>query len=101
MTSGIDEKRLTKKYPVKVCPFPGASADDMHHYLRPLLQKCPDTVILHVGTKNCVNESSRVVLDKTLNLKTFIQNSLSQYKVIISNVIKKQSLKFPQTRCRR
>ena len=87
MILGINEKRSSKKYPVKVCPFPGASANDMHHYLRPLLQKCPDTVILHVGTNNCVNESSRIVLDKILNLKTFIQNSLPQSKVIISNVI--------------
>ena len=87
MILGINEKRSSKKYPVKVCPFPGASANDMHHYLRPLLQKCPDTVILHVGTNNCVNESSSIVLDKILNLKTFIQNSLPQSKVIISNVI--------------
>ena len=54
MIPGIDEKILTKKYPVKVCPFPRASVDDMYHYLRRLLQKRPDTVILHVGTKNCV-----------------------------------------------
>ena len=72
MIRGIDEKELSNKYPVKVCPFPGASADDMHHYLRPLLQKCTDTVVLHNCTNNCVNESSCVVLDKTLNLKTFI-----------------------------
>ena len=90
MILGINEKRSSKKYPVKVCPFPGASANDMHHYLRPLLQKCPDTVILHVGTNNCVNESSRIVLDKILNLKTFIQNSLPQCKVIISNVINRK-----------
>ena len=54
MISGINEKRLSKKYPVNVRPFPGAPANDMHQYLGPLLQKCPDTVILHVGTKNCV-----------------------------------------------
>ena len=47
----------------------------------------PDTIVLHVGTNNCVNKSSRVVLHKILNLKTFIQNSLPQCKVIISNVI--------------
>ena len=87
MISGIDKKRLSKKYLVKVRRFPGASVDDMYHYVRPLLQKYPDTIILHVGTHNCVNESSRVVLDKILNLKTFIQNSPPQCKVIISNVI--------------
>ena len=85
MIPGIDEKRLSKKYPAKVRPFPEASADDMHHYLRSLLQKCLDTVILHVGTNNCVNESPRVVQDKIL--KPFIQNSLQQRKIIISNVI--------------
>ena len=57
----------------------------MHHY--DLYYKNPLIVILHVGTNNCVNESSRIVLDKILNLKTFIQNSLPQSKVIISNVI--------------
>ena len=71
MISGNDEKRLSKKYPVKVCPFPGAWADDMHHYL----QKYPDTIILHVSTNNCVNECSRVVLDKILNLKTVINRT--------------------------
>ena len=50
MISVVDEKRLSKKDPVKVCPFPRASANYMHHYLLSLLQKCPDTIILHVGT---------------------------------------------------
>ena len=87
MISAIDEKRLSRKYPVKVRPFPVASAGDVRHYLRPLLHNCPDTIIFHVGTNNCVNESPRVVLDKILNLKTFIQNFLQECKVIISNVI--------------
>ena len=76
-----------KKYYRKNIPFPGASADDTRHYLRSLLQKCPDTIILHVSTNNCVNESSHVVLDRILNLKTFMQNFLPQCKVIISSVI--------------
>ena len=69
---------------MKVCPFPRASADDMH---QPLLQKCLDTDLLRVRPNNCVNESLRVVLDKILNLKIFIQNSLIQCEVIIFNVI--------------
>ena len=71
LMSGIDEKKLLKKYLVKVCLFLGASANDMHHYPPSLLQKCPDTIILHIDTSNCVSESSRVVLDKILNLTTF------------------------------
>ena len=67
--SGIDEKRLSEKYLLKVYPFPAASADDIHHYLRPLLQKCPDTTILHVGTSNCVSKFFIVVLNKILSLR--------------------------------
>ena len=37
--SGIDDKGLSKKYLLNVRPFTGASAEDMDHYLRPLLQK--------------------------------------------------------------
>ena len=87
MISGIDEKRLLKKYLVKVRLFPGASADDTHHYLRLLLQKWTDTIISHVGTNNCENESSPVVLDKMLNLKTSISKFSTQCKIRISNVI--------------
>ena len=79
-------RRLLKKYPVKVLLFPGASADDMH-YLRSLIQKCSNTFILHVGTNNCVSESSGVVLDKISNVKIFILNSLPQSKIIIFNII--------------
>ena len=78
MMLGINEKRFSKKYLVKVHPFPRASVDDMHHYLKPLLQKYPDAIMLHVGTYNCVSESFLVVLDKIFNLKAFIQGSLPQ-----------------------
>ena len=72
---------------MKVRSFTGASADDMHHYLRTFLEKFPDTIIFYVGTNNYVNESSRVVLGKILKLKAFIQNSLPQCKLIVSDII--------------
>ena len=87
MTQDINKKWLLKKYPVKARPSPGASADDIHHWLWPLLQECLDRIILHVDTNNFVNESSCFVIDKILNLQTLIQNSLPQCKAIIFNVI--------------
>ena len=78
--------------PCNITPIPinilKISKQTQHLTIQKLeVQKCPDTFILRVGTNNCVNESSRVALDKILNLKTFIQNSLPKCKVIISNVI--------------
>lgn len=70
---------------MKVRPFPGASVDDMLQYLKPLLKKFPDTIIVYVGTNDCAKESS--VLDKVLNLQTFMQNFLPHCKMITPNVI--------------
>ena len=47
------------------------------------LKKCPDNIILHF----MVNESSKMVLDKFLNLKKFIKHTLPESNVVISNLI--------------
>ena len=59
----------------------------MYDYIKPLLKKCPDNTILHVGTHNTVNESSKVVLGKLLDLKKFIEKTLPESNVVISNLI--------------
>ena len=40
-----------------------------------------------MGTNNTVNESSKVVLGKLLDLKKFIENTLPESNVIISDLI--------------
>ena len=56
MISGIDEKRISKNYCVNVRAFPGATTYDLKDYIKPLLKKSPDNVILRIGTNNVVNE---------------------------------------------
>ena len=88
MFSGIEQRRVSKRdRKVKVKNFPGATIDDMYDYIKPLLKKCPDNIILHVETKNTVNELSKVVLGKLLDLKKSIENTLPQSNVVISNLI--------------
>ena len=88
MFSGIGQRRVSKRdRKVKVKNFPGATIDDMYDYIKPLLKKCPDNIILHVETKNTVNELSKVVLGKLLDLKKSIENTLPQSNVVISNLI--------------
>ena len=58
MISGIDQQRLSvKERIVKVRSFPGATINDMYDYIRPLLKKAPDNVILHVGTNDTPNNT--------------------------------------------
>ena len=67
--------------------FPGATIDDMYDYIKPLLKGCPDNIVLHVRTNNMVNELSKLVLDKLLNLKKFIEHTLPESNVVIFNLI--------------
>ena len=68
MWPGIDKRRISKRdRKVKIKNFPGATVDDMYDYVKPILKKCPDNIILHVGTNNTVNESSKEVLGKLLD----------------------------------
>ena len=62
MLAGIEEKRISGNRSVKVHIFSGASTHDMYDYLKPLLEKNPDNIILHVGANNLVNETSRDIL---------------------------------------
>ena len=87
MFAGIEEKRIFGNKSVKVCIFPGATTHDMYGYLKPLLEKNPDYIILHPGTNNLVNETSRNILNKTLSLKNFIEQFCPTCKVIESNLI--------------
>ena len=55
----IEEKSITGNRSVKVRIFPGATTHDMYDYLKPLLEKNQDYIILHDGTGNSMNETSR------------------------------------------
>ena len=87
MLSGTEERILKKEKKVKVKNFPGVTIDDMYDYIKPLLKRCPDNIILYVETVNTVNEPSKMVLDKLLNLKKFIEHTLPESNIVISNLI--------------
>ena len=90
MISGIDHKRLPiKGRIVKVRSFPGATINDMYDYIKPLVKKAPAIIILHVGTNDAPNSTSRAVLDNILSLKSFIGKTLRQSNVCISNIVKR------------
>ena len=58
----------------------------MYDYIKPLLRKCPKNIILHIWTNNTVNDTSRIVLDKLLSLKAFVEKALPDCNICISNL---------------
>ena len=87
MISGVREKLLSKQKVVKVRSYPGATIEDMRHNAIPILKRKPSTIILHVGTNDTNNCTSREIIDKLLSLKKFITDRIKDCKVIISEII--------------
>ena len=79
MLYGITENQLSwkRKHNIKVRVFPGATVEEMHDFLKPLMRKSPKNIFLHLGTNDIPNETSRSVLNKLLALKSSIEKPLS------------------------
>ena len=90
MLGHIDETRMSKKFKVKVRPFPRAKTEDIFHYLVPLLEKMLNYVIvLHIGTNDAMNYKASDIAKKILQVKEFIKLRVPNRKVIISRPIKR------------
>ena len=87
IVSGIEENRISRQWrKVKAKSFPGATIEDMYDYIKPLLKECTKNIILHIRTNNIINETSRIVLNKLLSLKAFVEKALPDCNVCISNL---------------
>ena len=80
---GIQEGKL-KRYNAKVRAFSGATIDDMHDYLKPLLKKKPDNIILHIGTNDSISKSAKEIMAEIINLVEFIECVLPTVNLSIS-----------------
>ena len=80
-------KLSTSDKHVAVKSFSGARIADMEDYLKPLLRKEPDEVILHVGTNNIRDESSRSVAEGIINLVTQVQQDFPSTRLVISPLL--------------
>ena len=87
MLAGIEEKRIFGNRSVKVRIFPSATTHYMYDYLKLLIKKNPDNIILHVGTNNLVNKTSRDILNEILSFKNVIEKLCPTCKLRGSNLI--------------
>ena len=85
MVAGLKEELLSnKKQHVKVRFCRRATVEDMFEHVKPILKRKPDYVVLHVGTNNVKDMTSRKILEKLLQLRTAVLDSDENCKVILS-----------------
>ena len=71
VVSGLKEELLLNKiHQAKLGCCRGLTVEDMFDYVKPILKRKSEYVVLHVGTNNAKDMTSRKILDKLLQLKT-------------------------------
>ena len=69
---------------IKVNSFPGATTQDMHHYLKLLLARKPDHVILHCSTDNLMNSlDAEDVANKIIELGRNIADTGTRFSILM------------------
>ena len=60
---------------VKIRSFPGASTEDMKDFIKPLLNREPSHIVLHVGTNNLADHSPNQTVEE---MKLLVDMIISQ-----------------------
>ena len=76
----VIERNLSNDRSVKVRKFPGGTVDDLRHHALPIIRKQPKYLIIHAGTNDAVKFTSRDILNKLLQLKSFIRKNYLMQK---------------------
>ena len=82
--NGVIESNLSNDQSVKVKKFPRATVDDLRHHALPIISKQSKFLFIHARTNDAVIFTSRDIVNKLLQLKSFIQEKLSDAKITIS-----------------
>ena len=83
--TGVIKRNLSNDRSVKVRKFPGTTADNLRHHALPIIRKQPKYLIINAGTNDAVKFTSRNILNKLLQLKSFIQKNLPDAEITISS----------------
>ena len=64
MLSNINERTVSRKCKTKIRSFPGATVRDMFDYIKPLLNKRPEKIILVNGANDIEHKTYHVVISE-------------------------------------
>ena len=78
---------ISRSNKVVVKSFPGATIEDMKDFVKPLLRKKPDNVVLHIGTNDLNTREPRLTAEGIVNLALQIEGDAPETKLAISGLI--------------
>ena len=78
---------LSKTNNVGVKPFPGQTLEDMENYIKPILRKDPENIIIHVGTNEVNSKEPRLTAEGIVNLARQIKGDAPNINIAISRLV--------------
>ena len=89
MIKFIQPRKLSRKFDVSAHCFPGATVQDMNDYIKPVLQRKPDKIVLHVGTNNLRDDRPKDIKKKIAGVVEVIKNNQPSTSISISSIIQR------------
>ena len=83
--NGIHENGIKlKDKSVSIKPYSGATSEDIYDFIKPEIRKCPETVVIHIGT----NDLSRNIktIDNLKNISDYVTSKSKNTKIILSTL---------------
>ena len=70
-----------------VKPFPGATTEDIKHFIKPILRKDPENIIINVGTNDVNSKEPRLTAEGIVNLALQIEGDAPNTNRAISGLV--------------
>ena len=67
-----------------VNPFPGATTEDMEDFIKPILRKDTENIIIHVGTNDVNSKEPRLTAEGIVNMALQIKGNAPNTNIAIS-----------------
>ena len=79
--------KMARNSRVKVSSFTGCTTEDMHDFIKPVLRKKPDEIILHVGTNSLRScDTPRACAEEIIDLAAMV-SCKSPAKIALSSLV--------------
>ena len=93
MIKFIKEDKLPEDYMNKSYVLPGANAEDMVDFIKPIARRRPEKIIVHVGTNNVKTDKPNQVAEKIIAIAEDIAKISPATKIGVSGIILRQDQK--------
>ena len=92
IVKGLQQHKFAKaaKQNVQIKCFPGATVQDMNDYVKPVLRKKSDTIILHVGTNSTSNKEAGEIINDIDKLCQQIKEMNPDVELVMSELINRE-----------